>query len=233
MNKHFKYLRYLLRHKWFVLLACWKQGLYWQGLVHDMSKFAGTEWRSYVEHFYGERRNEVQDDFDLAWLRHQHKNKHHWQHWVLLLDNGTHSTLPMPERFCIEMVCDWRGVSMALYGEDRTQSWYKRNRINMYLHYTTRNMVENMLYPAVEYNLDAYEKAHANPNAEIAWPVTVNYHNLSAIHRPAFKTVQKELTISPDVLSAGIYHQDLVPAEELDRAMQDKLDQLAVDTFNK
>jgi len=51
--KHLAYLRYVLRHKWFVLLACWRAGLYWRGIVHDWHKFLPSEWFPYVEHFHG------------------------------------------------------------------------------------------------------------------------------------------------------------------------------------
>jgi hypothetical protein len=34
-----KYLNYLLRHKWYVGIECFKKGLIWRGLVHDLSKF--------------------------------------------------------------------------------------------------------------------------------------------------------------------------------------------------
>lgn len=64
--KHFKYLHYILRHKWYVFLACWKSAwsddtdsisesihLVWRGLIHDWSKLLPSEWFPYVEKFYG------------------------------------------------------------------------------------------------------------------------------------------------------------------------------------
>jgi len=38
--RYLKYLKYLLRHKWFVMLECFKEGLFWLGLTHDLSKFS-------------------------------------------------------------------------------------------------------------------------------------------------------------------------------------------------
>jgi hypothetical protein len=111
MKAHLKYLSYVLRHKWFVLIACWKMGLFWRGLVHDLSKFTPAEWFPYVRYFYGTKEatgrklwdgvgqfvdemevpKKVQDDFDLAWNHHQKRNSHHWQYYLLSPDN------PRPE----------------------------------------------------------------------------------------------------------------------------------------
>ena len=55
MGKHLKYAGYVFRHKFYVALACFKQGLYWRGLTHDMSKFLPTEWTPYAEFFYDKR----------------------------------------------------------------------------------------------------------------------------------------------------------------------------------
>lgn len=92
--KHLKYLCYVLRHKWFVLIECCKLGISWRGIVHDLSKFTPTEWFPYVEKFYGDRPSprdatgaydplSVGGLFDRAWLHHQHYNDHHWQWWIL------------------------------------------------------------------------------------------------------------------------------------------------------
>jgi hypothetical protein len=149
--KHYKYLSYLLRHKWFVMLECWKKGLFWAGITHDMSKFFRRERLPYTNFFYGGRLPDgtppryTIKDFRYAWLYHQNKNPHHWQYWVLKNDSGLTLALPMPVRFAVEMVCDWRGVSRALYGEDRTRSWYMKNRNLMKLHWTTRKYIHKEL----------------------------------------------------------------------------------------
>ena len=36
--------RMILCHKYIVCRYCWKVGLYWQGIVHDISKFSFTEF---------------------------------------------------------------------------------------------------------------------------------------------------------------------------------------------
>ena len=53
----------------------------WQCIsAHDQSKYEKDEYDAYDRYFYGNNRSyEVVQDFDLAWLKHIHKNPHHWQ----------------------------------------------------------------------------------------------------------------------------------------------------------
>lgn len=107
MKKHFQYLSYVVRHKWFVFLACLEYGLIWRGIKHDWSKFLPSEWFPYVEYFYGKKvahptekvlkdgefvsrmitPEPIQCAFDIAWNYHQKRNSHHWQYWLLTPDN--------------------------------------------------------------------------------------------------------------------------------------------------
>lgn len=53
--KYIKYLSYVLRHKWFVLLQCLSNGQFWLGIIHDWSKFLPSEFFPYARHFYGKK----------------------------------------------------------------------------------------------------------------------------------------------------------------------------------
>jgi hypothetical protein len=54
VRKHWRYFKYVLRHKWYVFLAGRQRGVgLWQLLVHDLSKFRPDEWQPYAEWFYG------------------------------------------------------------------------------------------------------------------------------------------------------------------------------------
>ena len=44
MTRYDRYLWYVIRHKWFVGVECVKRGLWWRGLVHDLSKFVKEGW---------------------------------------------------------------------------------------------------------------------------------------------------------------------------------------------
>jgi len=86
-----------------------------------------------------------QNAFDAAWLKHQHRNKHHWQHWLLVEDSGGMKVLPMPAVYVTEMVCDWIGAGIAITGKRDVVAWYEANKHKMQLHPETRGLVEQLL----------------------------------------------------------------------------------------
>lgn len=51
MKAYLKYFLYILNHKLNVLIECWKEGLYIQGIVHDWSKFSPAEFFPYAKNF--------------------------------------------------------------------------------------------------------------------------------------------------------------------------------------
>ena len=129
MKKHLKYLRYIILHKWYVAMECFKFGLYWRGIKHDWSKFLPSEWFPYVESFYGNRSGfGVKEKFDKAWLLHQHRNSHHWQHHILREDSGATKILQMPYEDALEMYCDWVGAGRAITGKKDVREWYGKIR---------------------------------------------------------------------------------------------------------
>lgn len=170
--KNIKYLRYVLRHKWYVAIECFRRGLYWRGIMHDMSKFFPSEFFPYAEYFYGEERSReffkfypkyvdmsfvpfgmlVEDKFNIAWLHHQNRNKHHWQYWILTEDSGREIIIPMPEPYFTEMICDWIGAGKA-QGKfspksdpmKETREWYLKNRDEMKFNPKTKHKIEEIL----------------------------------------------------------------------------------------
>ena len=147
MKKHFKYLFYVIKHKWYVLVECYKAGIIWQGLIHDLSKFNPVEWLPYVEYFFGERTEETKKDFDYSWNHHQKFNKHHWQYWLLYKDSGKIKELKIPEKYALEMVCDWVGAGKAQGKKEESEckKWYEANKESMLFHPETRKYVESLL----------------------------------------------------------------------------------------
>jgi Family of unknown function (DUF5662) len=143
MSKHIKYSKYVIKHKWYVFLACCKYGLIWRGIIHDWTKFLPVEWFPYVEYFYGGKNNKR--DFEEAWLHHQKMNKHHWQWWVMTKGDGTLKALPMPDKYRKEMLADWQGAGRVKTGKNDVVDWYLENQDQMILHDETRAWVESEL----------------------------------------------------------------------------------------
>jgi hypothetical protein len=156
--KYIRYLWYVVKHRWFVTVECWRRGLYWRGLVHDLSKFRPSEFLPYAEHFYGRRRGRGRDGtgyykptdtgdpaFDRAWFLHQKRNDHHWQWWIFPEDGGAPLILAMSHAARVEMVCDWIGASRAQGGDGDVRPWYRANKLKLALTKPTRDWVEAYL----------------------------------------------------------------------------------------
>ena len=76
-----KHLITTLRHKWYVLVAGRRlRAPLWRLLKHDLSKFSPVEFGAYARQFHGDKGDPA--GFTLAWLDHQNRNSHHWEHWV-------------------------------------------------------------------------------------------------------------------------------------------------------
>lgn len=149
MNRHIAYLRYVIIHKWFVLVASIRYGCtLWRALVHDASKFLPDEWLPYAATFYkpdGTKQYEPSEAFDMAWLMHQRRNLHHWQAWVLREDDGGTKPMRMPSKYVREMVADWAGAGRAITGKWEVRSWFAKNRHKIVLHPDTLAEVERLL----------------------------------------------------------------------------------------
>ena len=159
-----KYLKYLIKHKYYVTVECFKRGLYWRGITHDLSKFLPDEFIPYMNFFYGKfpsrkdilsgdgkavvykYKEIVKEEFNIAWLHHQHRNPHHWQWWVLRNDNGPTEVFEMPLQYRAEMLCDWHGAGKAIMGKNsNTKEWYIKNKDKMILGDATRCWIESEL----------------------------------------------------------------------------------------
>lgn len=85
MKRHWQYLKYVLKHKWYVFQECLKLDVpLWIAVLHDWDKFISDEWIPYAKCFYAEdgtKQYKEDIDFSIAWMKHQHRNKHHWQYW--------------------------------------------------------------------------------------------------------------------------------------------------------
>jgi len=149
IKRHWNYLKYVLRHKWFVFVEGRKLGVpLYLLILHDISKFRPFEWMAYAKTFYakdGTPRYESSNDFHLAWLMHIHRNKHHWQYWILYHDDGGYRILEMPDKYRREMLADWRGAGRAQKNPLSTKDWYLKRFDTMKLNWGTKEWIEKEL----------------------------------------------------------------------------------------
>lgn len=152
IKPHFQYLWYVLRHKWYVLVAGLKLDVpLWQLIVHDSSKFSSIEWSPYVNRFYGPKApvlgstgymHKSGDDlaFDRAWEHHWRNNPHHWNYWL----DDDKNPQEMPEVLIREMVADWRSAGLT-QGKPDLRGWYAANKDNLILAPRTRILAERFI----------------------------------------------------------------------------------------
>lgn len=146
------YMKYLLRHKYAVYKACRILGVgIYQSLAHDWTKFKYSEYWPYAKYFYGVLKNSplvqevLKGDFDYAWNYHQKHNRHHWQYWVLIKDDGTLKPLKIPDHYVREMVADWIGAGQCLNPDSNVKVWYEANKNKLLLHPDTRSEIESLI----------------------------------------------------------------------------------------
>jgi len=95
---------------------CFKVGLYWQGLVHDLSKYSYAElkmckyWTG-VGSPHQSCREAI--GYSPSWMHHYHKNKHHFQYWWDESEDGKIIPVKMPYKYVLESFCDMVGASKA------------------------------------------------------------------------------------------------------------------------
>ena len=126
---------------------------YIQNLVteHDRSKYDREEYNAYDMYFYGptaiRKSFEATKRFDAAFLRHIHKNPHHWQYWVLIHDDPEEKfeAIEMPLVYIFEMICDWWTFSWKANDLLEVFQWYEDHKKHIILHKRSKETVEYIL----------------------------------------------------------------------------------------
>jgi hypothetical protein len=120
MGKLFKHLKTVRTHRKYVRKMCWKMGLFWQGLLHDLSKYSRPELKM-CKYWTGKGsphqacREAI--GYSPSWIHHYHKNKHHFQYWWDEDEEGKIIPIKMPYKYVIESFCDMVGASKAYGGK--------------------------------------------------------------------------------------------------------------------
>ncbi|MCQ2109853.1 MAG: DUF5662 family protein [Fibrobacter sp.] len=115
------------KHRHEVIRLCFKAGIGFQGLFHDLSKYSPTEFIPGAKYYTGtespnngERRDK---GYSLAWMHHKGRNKHHFEFWYdYEMATKKIVPMPMPDRYIKEMFCDRVAASKTYGGASYTQS---------------------------------------------------------------------------------------------------------------
>lgn len=121
MSNLIRHIKIIRTHRKFVCKVCFKMGLYWQGLAHDLSKYSLTELLIYK--YYSGKRSPHQNarealGYSPSWIHHYHINKHHFQYWWDEDEEGKIIPMKMPYRYIVESFADMLGASKAYSKEN-------------------------------------------------------------------------------------------------------------------
>ena len=145
--KHFKTITH---HKYLVMQGCFRVGLYWQGLVHDLSKYSPTEFGIGMRYYQGTRSpNAAERDekgYSEAWMHHKGRNRHHYEYWTdLNVATGSYESVPMPRKYLVEMIMDRIAACKTYQGKAYTPG--------SALAYFERSMERNLMHPELKRQL--------------------------------------------------------------------------------
>ncbi|MBQ0099877.1 MAG: catalase [Lachnospiraceae bacterium] len=142
-------------HRKNVRKACFRIGLYFQGLTHDLSKYAPSEFILSVKYYDGTKSPNAIDrrlnGCSRAWLHHKGRNRHHYEYWIDFMGEPVNGPFgcKMPLKYVAEMVCDRRAACIAYHGSSYTQAdpynYYVKTLEHVIMHPDTRFVLETAL----------------------------------------------------------------------------------------
>ena len=152
--KFFQHLKTINHHKWLVLKGCFRVGLYWQGLTHDLSKYSPTEFLVGARYWQGTRSpNAAERDekgYSEAWMHHKGRNRHHYEYWTdMSPTTRNYDPIPMPRKFLIEGVMDRIAACKTYQGAGYTDS----SALTYYINSLERNLMHPQTQRELEYIL--------------------------------------------------------------------------------
>lgn len=111
-----KHIHTVCVHKKNVARYCFKFGIWWRGIMHDMHKFTWTELYESVKYYTGNGSpipiaKKENGGVSQAWLHHKNHplGKHHYEYWQCGFDTGRRSLI-MPFVYNLEALCDYLGA---------------------------------------------------------------------------------------------------------------------------
>ncbi len=159
MAHPFRHFVTITRHRHRVIAHCFRAGIGWQGLFHDLSKYSPTEFWPGARHYQGTRSpNEAERElygYSRAWMHHKGRNKHHFEYWCDLdLATNLYAPVPMPLRYVKEMFCDRVAASKIYqgkkYNDGHPLAYFRWAKARDKMHAQTADLLESWLVMLAE-----------------------------------------------------------------------------------
>lgn len=141
--KIIKHFITITKHRWIVRKICFKLGIYFQGLTHDLSKYSWVEFFNGAKYFTGTKSPTILERIDkgysAAWMHHKGRNKHHFEYWFDSNEEGKYVPIKMPIKYLKEMFADRVAASKVYQG--------KNYELGYPLEYLLTHRGKEMLHP--------------------------------------------------------------------------------------
>ena len=155
----FRHFYTITKHRHRVIAHCFRAGIGWQGLFHDLSKYSPSEFWVGARHYLGTRSpNEAEraeKGYSAAWLHHKGRNKHHFEYWRdVNPKTRLYEPVKMPMRYLKEMFCDRVAASKIYQGKNYTDAhplaYFRGGNARLEMHEETADMLESWLVMLAE-----------------------------------------------------------------------------------
>ena len=149
-----RHFRTITRHRHRVIAHCFKVGIGWQGLRHDLSKYGPAEFWVGARLYQGTRSpNEEERErtgYSSAWLHHKGRNRHHFEYWTDYCPvERKVKPVKMPLKYVAEMFCDRVAASKIYRGDaycDRHPlEYFQSGKPRRFIHQETSDLLESWL----------------------------------------------------------------------------------------
>ena len=179
--KAWKHFVTITRHRFLVRSGCWKVGLIWQGLTHDLSKYSPTEFWVGARLYQGTRSPNAAEreekGYSEAWMHHKGRNRHHYEYWTdMSKATGRYESVPMPRKYLVEMVMDriaaCRVYQGKAYKDDSALIYFEGSRERSLMHPDTRQQlgyILTMLKDHGEKETFRYLRSHVLKGKPFPW----------------------------------------------------------------
>ena len=154
MSHPFLHFYTITKHRHRVIAHCFRAGIGWQGLFHDLSKYSLTEFAPGAKYYQGtrspnEREREVYG-YSEAWMHHKGRNRHHFEYWTDINPvTKMYEPVRMPIRFVKEMFCDRVAASKIYQGKNYVDGhplqYFLRGNARKKMHPDTADLLEEWL----------------------------------------------------------------------------------------
>ena len=146
-----KHLALVNKHRFIVCKLCFKSGIYYQGMTHDLSKYSKVELLESIKYYNGKKSpitiaREVQG-YSKAYVHHRNVNKHHPEYWI---DEYGSNIPKIPYKYMIEMICDMIAASLTYnkdtYTNDLPLKYWLEKKDLVKMHAKSKEMITDILF---------------------------------------------------------------------------------------